>query len=151
MIELTPEVVLVNKAKRFAIKAHGDQMYAKYPYEHHLQGVADLVQKRNKDHKDLHVLLAIAWLHDVVEDTEATYEQLLELFGFEVAGAVRLLTKREGQPYNVYLHGIKLNPFACEVKKCDTMFNLYTSFKGSRVKGIKKYSKQLSILEEGNE
>lgn len=148
MIELTPEVILVSKAKRFAIEAHGDQMYAKYPYEHHLQGVADLVQKRNKGSESLHIMLAVAWLHDVLEDTDATLEDLVAHFGETVARAVYYLTKQSYVPYDVYLTLIKRNPISCEVKKCDTMFNLYTSFKGNRVKGIKKYSRQLSILEE---
>lgn len=139
---------LVQRAKEFAIHAHGDQMYAKYPYSHHLQCVADLVEKRNKGAENLEILLAVAWLHDVVEDTAVTHREIRATFGDEVGFPVWLLTKKAGMPYDEYLGRIITDDTSLEVKKCDTMTNLHHSFKGNRSKGVLKYSKQLAILEE---
>lgn len=139
---------LVQRAKEFAIHAHGDQMYAKYPYSHHLQCVADLVEKRNGLSDNLEILLAVAWLHDVVEDTAVTHTEIRATFGDEVGYPVWLLTKKAGMPYDEYLGRVITDDISLEVKKCDTMTNLHHSFKGNRSKGVLKYSKQLAILEE---
>lgn len=139
---------LVQRAKEFAIAAHGDQMYAKYKYAYHLQCVVDLVEKRNKDAENLEILLAVAWLHDVVEDTAVTHTEIKATFGEEVGFPVWLLTKKKFVEYEAYMIMCKSNDISLEVKKCDTMTNLHHSFKGNRSKGVLKYSKQLAILEE---
>ena len=63
----------------FAVRAHGDQVRkgTKIPYVSHLLGVAGLVFEGGGDEE-----LAIAGLlHDVLEDTSASEEQLEETFG----------------------------------------------------------------------
>ena len=42
----------------------------------------------------------VALLHDTVEDTPATVEQIQSLFGEEVAAAVTAMTKGEEEDYN---------------------------------------------------
>jgi hypothetical protein len=49
----------------FAIERHGSQRYGDKPYAYHLKAVADVLE-RGGHGRDL---LAVAWLHDVVEDT----------------------------------------------------------------------------------
>jgi hypothetical protein len=83
---------LVDKARRFAITAHGrlDQRrkYSSEPYPVHLQAVADLVASVSDDPE----MIAAAWLHDTVEDTPTTEAELTGQFGEAVARLVMELT-----------------------------------------------------------
>lgn len=81
----------------FAIRAHQGQKM-KQPcdvdYSGHFFGVAltalNFIENENID-KDL--VLEVALLHDVLEDTEVTFEELKNSFGDEVAQGVLVLTK----------------------------------------------------------
>jgi len=83
---------LVDKARQFATQAHGriDQMrkYTGQPYDVHLRAVAEIVATVTDDDETL----ATAWLHDVVEDTPATFEELESEFGANVARLVAEVT-----------------------------------------------------------
>jgi hypothetical protein len=83
---------LVRRARDFAISAHRriDQRrkYTSQPYEAHLRAVAKLVQDVTDDPETV----AAAWLHDTVEDTEATFEDLGREFGPGVEALVEALT-----------------------------------------------------------
>lgn len=149
MIELTPAVILMAKAKRFALQAHGDQMYGDHPYSYHLEQVVANVNIRKKDDPLLSTYVAVAWLHDTMEDCGITFKQIQDEFGLCIADAVKRLTKTKGMDYNHYLAACCLSTIACEVKICDTMANLQESFRNNRSKGMAKYPKQLAILVEG--
>lgn len=91
------EVVLVastveRKAMEFAAHYHGiiDQRrkYTGEPYIAHPAAVVEIV--RSVDHTP--AMLAAAWMHDVVEDTPATIEEVRVMFGAEIAGLVSMLT-----------------------------------------------------------
>jgi len=90
---------LVDKARQFAIKAHGRldhrRKYSSEPYPVHLQAVADLVASVGDDPE----MIAAAWLHDTIEDTHTTEAELTERFGPAVAGLVGELTD-VSQPAN---------------------------------------------------
>lgn len=150
MIELTPEVILEARAKRFATVKHVAQMYGKEPYSYHLSAVVDNVKIRNNFNPLLSTYVAVAWLHDTLEDTDTTFEELEREFGLAIAVAVRCLTKSEGESYDRYIQSCIDNPFAREVKICDTMANLTESFKSSNARGLAKYPKQLHMLIEGS-
>ena len=83
---------LVKRAKVFATQAHQriDQRrkYNNLPYHVHLEAVADIVASVTDDEE----MIAAAWLHDVVEDTPATLEDLEKEFGTNVAQLVKELT-----------------------------------------------------------
>lgn len=83
---------LVARAREYAVRAHEriDQRrkYSGQPYETHLQAVAAIVASVSDDPETL----AAAWLHDVVEDTPATIEDVLREFGPGVAKLVDALT-----------------------------------------------------------
>ncbi len=83
---------LIERAKDYATMAHQriDQRrkYSKQPYEVHLQAVATLVAGVTDDEE----AIAAAWLHDTVEDTPATLEDIEENFGQSVAELVEELT-----------------------------------------------------------
>lgn len=81
---------LVNKAKKFAEKAHEGQLrkYTNEPYINHPIAVARIVQVVCSDE----YILAAALLHDVVEDTETTTEDISKEFGQRIADIVSDLT-----------------------------------------------------------
>lgn len=80
----------IEDAKNFAKKAHGEQTrFDKKPYYSHPFTVAEAVSKLTNDED---VIIA-AILHDVIEDTNVTYEQIKERFGERVVSFVMELTK----------------------------------------------------------
>lgn len=83
---------LVKRARDFAISAHRriDQRrkYTNQPYEVHLRAVAKLVETATDNVETI----AAAWLHDCVEDTQATFEDLGREFGPIVEQLVESLT-----------------------------------------------------------
>ena len=84
-------ISLIYEAKRFALKAHEGlfrKNAAKEPYSTHITEVAMLVETSGGT--DLEI--AAAWLHDVVEDTDITLDQIRAKFGDAVADIVDGLT-----------------------------------------------------------
>jgi len=79
------------KAQELAYKAHKGQKrkYTEEPYFNHVASVARMVSEILPGNSDA---VEIAYLHDVLEDTEVTYEELEEEFGFEVASRVLALS-----------------------------------------------------------
>jgi (p)ppGpp synthase/HD superfamily hydrolase len=84
---------LVARAADFAARAHVDQHrkgVAKEPYVNHLAEVALLLAEATEG-RDA-VLIAAGWLHDAVEDTPATREDIADAFGEDVASVVAEVT-----------------------------------------------------------
>lgn len=65
-----------------------------------------------------------ALLHDTLEDTETTYDELKELFGQEIAHIVLVLTRTKNEPYDEYIARVKTNPDAIAIKIADIADNL---------------------------
>ncbi len=80
----------VSDARAYAIALHGTQMYGPHPYSHHLDAVAAVLAPYGEEAQ------VIGYLHDVVEDTEATVADVQARFGERVAGCVALLTDAPG-------------------------------------------------------
>ena len=105
------------KAYEIAKRAHLGQIdKAGEDYIKHPEKVASFV---NSDEEK-----AVAYLHDVIEDTELTLEDLRE-YGFseEVLKAVDVITKKKGQDYQTYLNSVKENKLARVVKLADLRHN----------------------------
>ena len=67
---------------------------------------------------------AVALLHDVIEDSSVTAEELLNAGLPEtVVTAVQILSKKKGQDYQTYLKTVKSNPLARAVKLADIKHN----------------------------
>jgi len=81
---------LMDEAEDFANEAHGDQKrkYTGEPYFEHVFSVAERVKELSDDP----ILYIAALLHDTVEDTDVTVEEIGELFGSRVAEIVYDLT-----------------------------------------------------------
>jgi len=80
-----------NKAREFAINAHGDQKYGEFPYSVHLDEVAMIASDYGEQAE------VVAFLHDVVEDTETTPEEIEAIFGSLVARCVSILSDEPGE------------------------------------------------------
>ncbi|MEC8768262.1 MAG: bifunctional (p)ppGpp synthetase/guanosine-3',5'-bis(diphosphate) 3'-pyrophosphohydrolase [Pseudomonadota bacterium] len=81
---------LLNQAYVFTIKKHGDQKRASGdPYFSHPVEVAGILTELKLDEPTI----VTGLLHDTLEDTDATYEELQKLFGEEVAQLVDGVTK----------------------------------------------------------
>jgi len=83
---------IVHRAREFATQAHQRinhrRKYTNAPYTDHLAATAKLVSTVTDDP----VTISAAWLHDAVEDTPATIQDLQKEFGEEVAQLVLELT-----------------------------------------------------------
>lgn len=120
---------LVEAAKVFAIAAHGDQRYdGDRPYRVHLAAVA----KEAENWGFRPEVVAAAWLHDTVEDTEVSTSDLVYYFGDEVARLVDAVTDREGK--NRRERAVKTLPLirqngteAVGLKLCDRIANVRAS------------------------
>lgn len=150
----------LSTAVELASIAHIDQMYGDYQYIHHLRQVDRLVIQAyvypKRDHSnpyskepgdEIDCLRAIAYLHDIIEDTDTTEYDLLEAgICQEVVDAVIKMTKVKGESYSDYIVEVKSNEFARKVKLCDTAANLMNSIKEGNTKRINKYTKQFVLL-----
>ena len=108
---------LSEKAFEIAKKAHaGQKDKAGVEYILHPMTVA------SKMHTD--VERAVAYLHDVVEDTNVSLSDLCKAgMTEEIVRAVDAITKREGEPYDSYILRLSQNPLAVKVKIADMEHN----------------------------
>ena len=82
--------VLLNRAYVYAMKAHGAQVRASGDpfFSHPLEVAAILTEYRLDD-----ATIVAAMLHDTIEDTDSTREEIDRVFGHEIGGLVDGLTK----------------------------------------------------------
>lgn len=114
--------------REFAARKHASQRYGDQPYTMHLAAVRDVL-------RDVHVcddepLAIAAWLHDTVEDTETTREEIEEHFGADVASLVWAVTgvgkNRKERNTNAY-EKIRAYPLAATLKLADRIANVEAS------------------------
>lgn len=137
------------KALDLCFRAHKDQTdKAGAPYVFHPFYVAD----RMTDEQTT----VAALLHDIVKNTDYTFERLLEEgFGEDIVEAIRLLTHPEGdlpeEEYMAYIETLKQNPIARAVKIADLehnsdLFRYGTAVKSKDIMRVAKYQKALVLL-----
>ena len=105
------EKTMIDKGRDLAAKYHFSKT-DKYgnPYIEHLERVADRVWEMEYDFVDetseIELYVASAYLHDIIEDTDCTREDLVALFPESVVEAVFRLTRDEGMTYADYIERI---------------------------------------------
>lgn len=110
---------LVTEAKELATRAHQGQFdKSGAPYIGHPERVAGHVAQHAAG-EDLEVAQAVAWLHDVVEDTPVTLADLARQFPADVVAAVDAMTKRSGEEPDDYYRRVCANRIARAVKNAD--------------------------------
>ncbi len=140
---------LINKVLKFVYMAHeGVVDQGGIPYVFHPLAVAEQMDDENS------TLLAL--LHDVVEDTEYTFDDIKKLgVPDEVISALKLMTRNKTEFYFDYLDRIKTNPLATKVKLADLKHNsdLTRTDEVSEYDLIrlKKYNKAVEILKANND
>lgn len=134
----------LEKAIAIAVQAHAGQLdKSGAPYILHplrvMFGVTTEIEQ------------TVAVLHDVVEDSDWTFDQLrAEGFSQSVLEALDCVTKRENEDYFDFIDRIKVNPLAITVKISDLHDNMnlvrIPNPTEKDLQRIKKYEKALAIL-----
>lgn len=139
-------MLLYQQALAIAKDAHKGQVdKAGVDYIQHPLFVASLVEGE--------LAKTVALLHDVVEDSAWTLEDLRkEGLPEEVVQAVGILTKKRNENYEEYILRVKQNPLARQVKLADLKHNSDLSRLANVTdrdrKRVAKYQKAISFLSE---
>jgi (p)ppGpp synthase/HD superfamily hydrolase len=118
----------IHKAYEFAKAKHAGQKRknSNLDYFTHPKYVARIVEQIISNEK----LVSVALLHDVLEDTDTTYDELVDIFGEEIAGLVYELTnkteERNGRKKKDYILDkmAKMSNEALLVKLADRLHNV---------------------------
>ena len=137
---------LTKKALKLCFEAHKEQVdKSGMPYVFHPFHLAEQMTDEETT--------VVALLHDVVEDTELTFEGLEKQgFGEEIISALKLLTHNDDTPYMDYVAKIKNNKIATAVKLADLKHNSDLSrldtVDEKALKRKEKYEKAIKLLTE---
>lgn len=139
---------IINRAWNFAKEKHKgmlDDEGLDY-FEVHLVQVASAVEQYTSDND----LIAVALLHDTIEDTDTTYEELEKEFGKKIADLVQELTHEgEKDNYGYYFPNLKSQE-AIMIKLCDRASNV--SRMGAWTEERKqKYLKKTKFWKDGKD
>ena len=139
----TPET---KKAMKLCFEAHKDQTdKSGLPYVFHPFHVAEQM------HDEKTTIVAL--LHDVVEDTSYTLQDLRAIgFNQEVLDAIALMTHDKNVPYMEYVAKIRENPIARAVKLADLRHNSdltrMDEITETELKRVEKYKAAMQLLTE---
>lgn len=137
---------LIETAKEICLKAHAGQTdKSGVPYYTHPFHLAEQMDTQEE--------ICVALLHDVMEDTTWTAEQLRQAGMTEpVMAALLLLCHDKAVPYMDYVRAIKENPLARKVKQADLRHNSDLSRLASVTEKdllrVEKYKQAMAILDE---
>ena len=137
---------LTKKAMMITFNAHKEQFdKTGLPYIFHPFHLAEQMTDENS--------ICVALLHDVVEDTDITFEDLQkEGFTEEIIGLLKLLTHNSDVPYMEYVKLIKTNPTARLVKLADLKHNSdltrLNEISEEDIKRYNKYQEAIKLLED---
>ena len=128
------DFALLNRAFHFAEEHHKDQVRKSgEPFIAHCVEVARLLAQLGLDH----TTVAAGLLHDVIEDTPATYEEVAEQFGEEIAELINGVTKidqitsesreeRQAETYRKLLSSMFKDIRVIFIKLADRLHNMRT-------------------------
>lgn len=123
-----PDILLIARAADFAARQHTHQRRkgeAEEPYFNHLSHVALLLAEAGADA----ALVAAGFLHDTIEDQDVSFEDLVGVFGEDVATLVRHVTDDKSLPKQrrkdlQVEHAPSMPPRAQQLKLADKCANL---------------------------
>lgn len=135
----------VEKAREYAIRHHGEQMFGEQPYYYHLDMVHAIVVKFELGEE----YEIAAYLHDLLEDTPITKEELSKEFGNEIADMVFCVSgfgsNRQEKQKDIHIK-LQTNVKSVNLKMCDRLANLRTS-KLNKPKLFQRYCKEHELFE----
>lgn len=136
-------ITLVKEASYLAISAHGTQTYDGYPYYYHLEQVVDILKEYGYTEDKF---IISGYLHDSIEDTDVSYNDIRMKFGEEIAEIVYRVTDELGrnraERKAKTLPKIAESPDAIIIKLADRIANLRNPTK----KGM--YAKEYKIFKD---
>ena len=148
-MNLSPKV---KSARDYAVKKHADQKYGEHPYSFHLDSVYNIVVEMQLG-EDYEIA---AFLHDVLEDTETTKEEIEQEFGTHIANLVDAVSgfgATRHERHEDMKRKIVQYPLAINLKMSDRLANLRSS-KINIPKLFLTYRKEhdslISIFSQGN-
>lgn len=148
--------LLFNKAFLFANKKHQNQKItgSDLPYIYHISNVCfELLLMPNLKKFDKEFMLTVASLHDTLEDTKTTENEIKNLFGERVLSAVKSLSKDHSLPKSLQMEDsikrILKEPLEVQIIKiADRISNLSPPPKTWAKEKIKKYHKSSLLIYE---
>lgn len=139
-------------ALHYAVKAHEGQFRSDgSPYAKHPERVADFVRKFKKS-KNLDALISAAFLHDTIEDTDTTHEDLEKMFGGLVASLVKELTsdkdkiKEVGKTDYLAQKMAKMSSWALVIKLADRLDNVQDIATAKTLEWRRKYRSETEAV-----
>ena len=154
--ELDPEKILqddiisdkLKEAVKYAVKMHkGQKRKNGDPYIYHPLRVLKKVYKY-KESNNIETLLISACLHDVIEDTKATYPEIVRIFGPQVASLVLEVTtdedmkKEMGKEKYLSYKMKNMSSWALVIKLCDRLDNVEDLSNSTDKRFINRYIKE---------
>jgi len=142
----------IYKAELYASRVHEEvnQDFDGHPYKFHLQGVVDVAKEFTDiiPSQDVDDVIIGCWVHDVLEDTHETYNDIKSVLGEKAAEYSYALQNEKGRNRKEranakYYEGIKNYSHATFIKLCDRIFNTkYSKEQGSSM--FKKYKSEFT-------
>ena len=149
--------MITESSLAYATKAHKGQTRSDgTPYISHPVRVANFVKQFKKSHR-IDALIKAAHLHDTIEDTDTTAEDLEKLFGGLVASLVKELTTDEiekekiGKTAYLTKKMSGMSSWALVIKLADRLDNVQDLRVAHTKKWADKYSKQTQDILDGLE
>jgi len=141
----------------FAALAHGEQKTPKgLPYLAHITCVAmeviNACEKSQLEQNKTDLAISCALLHDVIEDTNITYDEIYVKFGDKIANGVEALTKdktksTKQEQMKDSLERLLAQPYEIQmVKLADRITNLGIPPKHWDNEKMKKYQEEASLI-----
>jgi len=146
---------LVKNAESFAKKKHSGMMRkdGTTSYSKHLEDVVNRLKSLGVIDREL---LCAGWLHDTIEDTDTSFDDLYDQFGSRVAVLVSSLTKDMSLPRKkreqAYVKQLKEASFDAKlIKLCDISANLsdlknYDASKSKKLRQVRKIRHYLTVI-----
>ena len=137
---------MTKKAMCFCFEAHKNQQdKSGLPYVFHPFHLAEEM--------DDEISATVALLHDVIEDTDYTLEELAAMgYPREVMDALALMIHDPSVPYMDYVEKIRSNPIATKVKLADLRHNSdltrLNTIDERALNRVKKYQEAIKLLEK---
>lgn len=129
----------------FAVAKHHGQKYGDKEYFHHLDNVYQTYCYLFGEPDEQTFMLV--YCHDILEDTDATVQELLEMgLSEDSISSLLKLTKKKGVPNHKYLSDLVYDRDALLVKIADSTSNLNYSLRDGNDRLIVKYTNNLRYL-----
>jgi (p)ppGpp synthase/HD superfamily hydrolase len=133
----------IKQALLFAKEKHAGQKYGSHDYMYHLIRVVKVAQRYGASDDDI----VACFLHDTIEDTSTTHNDIAKLFGQPTADVVELVSNRSTK--EATFKRIRTNKRAVFVKLCDRIANCEEGAKNDKYR--KEYPLFKKILYKSGE